>query len=64
MSHTYAVLEVSPEAFAEIKAKLLAAHYDHALSVDGDGVETIDMHGIGLQVEPIIVIAADGRTNG
>ena len=46
MTYTYAVLEVSPAAHAEIKAKLLAAGYQHA--IDGD---TIDMHGIALEPE-------------
>jgi hypothetical protein len=46
MTHTYAVLEVSKEAFEEIKTKLLAAGYQHAID-DDEGI--IDMHGIGLQ---------------
>lgn len=45
-THTYAVLEISPEAHAEIKAKLLKAGYQHAISG-----ETIDMHGIALESE-------------
>lgn len=48
MSHTYALLEVSPEAFEEIRAKLEAAGYDHAFQED-DGRPVIDMHGIALQ---------------
>ena len=52
MTYTYAVLEVSPAAHAEIKAKLLAAGYQHA--IDGD---TIDMHGIALEPE----VAAAGH---
>ena len=47
MTYTYAVLEVSPAAHAEIKAKLLAAGYQHAIKGD-----TIDMHGIALEPEP------------
>jgi hypothetical protein len=50
-THTYAVLEVSPEAYAEIKRGLLAAGYDHAITKDGREAETIDMHGIALQVK-------------
>ena len=46
MTYTYAVLEVSPAAHAEIKAKLLAAGYQHA--IEGD---TIDMQGIALEPE-------------
>jgi hypothetical protein len=45
-THTYAVLEISPEAHAEIKAKLLAAGYED--QIHGD---TVDMHGIA--VEPV-----------
>lgn len=43
-THTYVVLDISPEAHADIKAKFLAAGYGH--SIDGD---TIDMHGIALE---------------
>jgi hypothetical protein len=46
VTHTYALLEVSPGAFAEIRDKLTAAGYGHAANV----VE-IDMHGIGLVAE-------------
>jgi hypothetical protein len=53
-THTYVILEISPEAHAEIKAKLLAADYGHA--IDG---ETIDMHGIALQPGGEPEIAAD-----
>lgn len=47
-TYTYAELEVSPEAYDEIAAKLKAAGYDHAFMSDG----AIDMHGIGL-VKPL-----------
>lgn len=43
-THTYAVLEVTPMAFVEVKRLLAAAGYDHAF--DGD---VIDMHGIALK---------------
>lgn len=46
MTCAYVILEISPEAHAEIKAKLLAAGYQHA--VDGD---TLDMQGIALEPE-------------
>ena len=49
MTHTYAVLHVSPAAYEEIKGKLLRAGYGHAFD-DRDG--TIDMHGIGLLASP------------
>lgn len=44
MTHTFAVLEVTPMAFVEIRARLEKAGYDHAFHGD-----TIDMHGIGLK---------------
>jgi hypothetical protein len=44
MTHTFALLELSPAAYDEICGKLRAACYDHAINVDG----TIDMHGIGI----------------
>lgn len=47
MSHTFALLDVSPAAYAEIREKLKAAGYDHALH--GDGV--IDLHGLALTTE-------------
>ncbi len=40
-----------PAVFAEIRAKLEAAGYDHALLVESDD-EVIDMHGIALQAAP------------
>jgi hypothetical protein len=50
MTHTYAVLEVSPAAYAEIREKLDAAGYDHAFD-SHSGAEVIDMHGIALRAE-------------
>lgn len=44
MTHTYAVLEVTPMAFVEIRRRLEIAGYDHAIDDD-----KIDMHGIALQ---------------
>lgn len=49
-THTYAVLEISPSAYAEIAAKLRQAEYTHAFQRDG-GRELIDMHGIALAIE-------------
>lgn len=43
-THTYAILEVSPAAYDEIRAKLEAAGYEHAFH---DGL--VDMHGLALQ---------------
>lgn len=45
-THTYAVLEISPEAYTEILKKLSAAGYDDQLHGD-----LIDMHGIALKSE-------------
>lgn len=42
-TYTYVTMELSEAAHAEIKAKMLAAGYGHA--VHGD---TIDMHGIAV----------------
>ena len=47
-THTFAILELSAHAVAEIREKLLAAGYRHAL-LEEDGIETIDMHGIAIQ---------------
>ena len=51
MTHTYAIVEVTPATYAEIEAKLRAAGYDHAfeLSRYARDKHVIDMHGIALQ---------------
>lgn len=51
MTHTYALLEVSPAVHAEIRAKLQAAGYEHAFHREDDR-EVIDMHGIGVVAVP------------
>lgn len=43
-THTYAILEVSAEAYAEIRALLEAAEYQHAFHDD-----VVDMHGIAVK---------------
>lgn len=48
-THTVAVLEVSADAFAEIKSKLEAAGYEHAINWRE---KHIDMTGIALACEP------------
>lgn len=48
MSYTYAICEVTPEAYAEVRAKLVAAGYDDQFHRD-DQREVIDMHGIALR---------------
>jgi hypothetical protein len=44
MTRTYAVLEVTPMAYQEIRQRLEKAGYQHAIDND-----KIDMHGIALQ---------------
>lgn len=51
MMYTYALLDVSRAVYDEIRAKLVAAEYEHAFHADAGG-EVIDMHGIALRVEP------------
>lgn len=51
MTHTYAILEVPPQIYASIRAKLVAAGYEHTFDKN-DGVEVIDMHGLALRAEP------------
>ena len=50
MTHTYAILQVSPAAYAEIRAKLEAAGYTDQFHDDPDG-ELLDMHGIAVQAQ-------------
>lgn len=47
-THTYAVLEVSPAVYAEIRAALETAGYDHVFHTDAQHGVVIDMHGIAL----------------
>lgn len=47
-THTLATMEVSPETFQEVKEKLEAAQYQHAISQNPGEYETLDMTGIGL----------------
>ncbi len=48
MTYTYAVLDVSREVYAAVRALLDAAGYQHAFLPNKDG-EVIDMHGIALR---------------
>jgi hypothetical protein len=48
MTYTYAILKVSPRAFAEIADRLNAAGYASAFHDEGDDGVVIDMHGIAL----------------
>ncbi|MFL5912778.1 MAG: hypothetical protein ACJ768_19710 [Gaiellaceae bacterium] len=47
-TYTFVELELSPAAYDEIRAKLEAAGYSHALGVDG----AIDMHGLAVVRQP------------
>ncbi len=46
MTHTYAILPISREAFDEIATALRVAGYEHAFTEDG-----LDMHGIALAAQ-------------
>jgi hypothetical protein len=50
VTHTVAILEISPAAYAEIKGKLLAANYEHCIDENDDG-EFIDMTHIAVTPE-------------
>lgn len=50
-TYTYAVLEVSPAAYDEIKTKLLRAGHKEAVHA-GDKRNLIDMQGIALRRAP------------
>lgn len=45
-THTYAILEISAGAYAEIRALLDAAGYQHAFHDD-----VVDMHGIAVRAK-------------
>lgn len=47
MTRTFALLEVAPSMFDEVRAKLEGAGYDHAFH-EHDGRSVIDMHGLAL----------------
>lgn len=46
-TRTFVEMDVSPQTFAEVKAKLEEADYYHAISEE-DGKILLDMHGIAL----------------
>jgi hypothetical protein len=60
MTHTYAILDVSADVYAEIEAKLQAAGYDHVFHED-DGETVIDMHGIALRSKDTVERAVRKR---
>ncbi len=47
-THTYAVLQISPAAYREIRTALATAGYEDQFHERRNG-EIIDMHGIALQ---------------
>jgi len=50
MSRTYFIITISHNAYGEIREKLLAAGFQHALVLDrGVRHEVIDLHGIAVQ---------------
>jgi len=49
-THSYAILEVSPAAYAEIHVLLVKAGYEHAFHEQDEGI-VIDMHGIALRAK-------------
>lgn len=54
ITHTYVTMDVSKQACDEIKRKLLAAGYDHAVHVRNHGEEILlDMQGIALTNEEV-----------
>ncbi len=50
MTHTFAILEISEQAYWEIRKKLEIAGYQDQF-VEQDGKIVIDMHGIGIKIE-------------
>ncbi len=64
MTYTYAVLEITKPAFAEIKAKLEAAGYQHQFNKADDGTIEIDMHGIAVKAEKSTETTSTARRRG
>ena len=48
-THTYAVLEVAPEIYKQIRKQLEEAGYEHAFHTGEADEEVIDMHGLALR---------------
>lgn len=63
MTHTYAILEVSPGCYAEIRRRLEEAGYRHVFHDTDDG-EVIDMHGLALQSSAPAAAEIDPRFAG
>lgn len=61
MTHTYAVLEVSAAAYAEVRALLAQAGYRHAFHETQAGQAVIDMHGIALAAQATTAPASESE---
>lgn len=49
MTHTYVLMDLTPQAYQEIATKMRDAGYDHVFNQDGE----IDMSGIAIvEMEP------------
>lgn len=48
MTYTYALVDVSPSSYAEVKAVLLRAGYEESVHRDA-GEEVLDMRGLALR---------------
>ena len=57
MTHTYAIMEVSREAYREIRARLEVADYGHAIQPGGE----LDMRGIALMPDKTQTAAPCGH---
>lgn len=65
MSYTYVILELSHAAYTEIAAKMRNAGYEHAFCPgDGEGDERIDMHGIAVAPETIVIVKSQPEGKG
>lgn len=64
MTRTYAVLDVSAEAYQEIQQALVRAGYDHVFHAQADGRIVIDMHGIALGTAPEALATLCGGCGG
>jgi hypothetical protein len=62
-THTVVFVELSADAFEEIKAKLEAADYGHAFFQDGDRL-AIDMSGIAVASEAEASVPAEKAAAG
>ena len=56
MTRTYAKLEVSREAYAEVAGALQAAGYGHVFRTEGNVREIIDMDGLALVAAKAVIV--------